>query len=408
MSRFAALALVCTLGTALPAFAAVDPTVQLWEAQPGNDGLAVAAARQAMGAGKLTAAAKFLTTCIATHGEHQMAKAELGWLRFLEDKPDEAVPLLIASEKAPVYALGQSRLAWVYTAQGKRGEAIKSALSARKIKEGQPLALLTLGVVAEDAGRARQYLTEAAAASPSPWPHFYLGKRSSGEAALRAFGESYTRSLATQDLFESGARTKALGAVTDLVQGSMALRPVWVDQLETLAGQYPRDLTLSDMLVSGYAAAGKQEYAIAELRRRLGFAENKPEILRLIARMYVDLVQDELALETYDRALRILATDQRSPLAHDIRCDRVALLIGVKRESEAAVELDRILKEEPKARRAKLLKGLLLGLQQEWPKAAETIAGIDPVNAEERLLVSMISYRQSKPARWAQIFGGNL
>ena len=406
MSRFAALALVIALGTPLPSLAAVDPTVQLWEAQPGNDGLAVAVARQAMAVGDLTGADRFLTQCVATPGEHRMARAELGWLRFLRGKPAEAIPLLKVSEKAPVDAVGQSRLAWVYAEQGQRAEAIKAALSARKAKAGLPMALLTLGIVADDPARSRQYLQEATSASGSPWPYFYLGKRSDGEDAVKAFGEAFALGMASQDPFEVGAKDKALWAISDLVQATPALRPVWANRLETLVTAFPQDIALSDMLIKAYASAGKQEYSIAELRRRLGFATNKPEIFRHIARMYVDLQQDELALETYDRALGMLGADQRSPLAHEMRCDRVILLLGAKRESEAAVELDRIIKEDPAHRRAKLLKGLVLSLQQDWPKAQETVAGIEATTPEERLLLNTIHYRQNQPARWAQIFGG--
>jgi tetratricopeptide (TPR) repeat protein len=162
------------------------------------------------------------------------------------------------------------------------------------------------------------------------------------------------------------------------------------------------------MLVDAHIRSGRQEFAIAELRRRLGFATNKPELLRQIARLYVDLQQDELALESYDRTLKLLGVDQRSPLAHEVRCERVVLLLGAARETEAGVELDRILKEAPEHRRARLLKGLHLALKQDWANALAVVANLEPVSSEERLIVNLIRYRQGQRARWAQIFGATL
>jgi predicted Zn-dependent protease len=398
------------LGLAAPALAAADadPTVQLLQAQPGNDGLAAAAARKAMQAGDLTAAEGYLKACIATSGDHRLARTELGWLRFLQGKTNEAIDLLKVVEKGPVLPVAQARLAWVYAQRGMRADAIRLALAARKAKEGTPLALLTLGTVADDPARSRQYFLDAAAADASPWPHYYLGERATGDEALKAYGESFARSLASTDPFEIGAKGRSLAAIAELVGDDPKLAHAWADILDDLIGKYPGNLALSDMLVEAHLRSGRQEFAIAELRRRLGFATNKAEILRSIARLYVDLQQDELALDAYDRTLKLLGVDQRSPLAHEARCERVALLLGVGRESEAGVELDRILKEAPENRRAKLLRGLLYALKQDWQKAQEAIAGVEPVSSEERLIVNLVRYRQGKGARWAQIFGAPL
>lgn len=408
--RSATWAIAIMVGLSLPALAAgeTDPTVQLLQAQPGNDGLAVAAARKAMQDGDAAAAERFLTACVAAPGDHRMAKAELGWLRFLRGNLADAVAQLAFVEKVPTMPAAQARLAWIYAQRGQRADAIRLAVAARKSKDGAPLALLTLGTLADDAGRARQYLQEAAAATASPWPLYYLGQRSEGEAALKAYGDSLARSLATTDPFEVGAKGRTLNAIAALVDEDRKLAHPWADILDSLIQTYPTNLALSDMLVEAHIRSGRQEFAIAELRRRLGFASNKPEILRQIARLYVDLQQDELALETYDRTVKLLGVEQMSPLAHDVRCDRVALLLGAGRESEAGVELDRILKEAPEHRRAKLLRGLLFAMKQDWGKAWEAVAGIEPAGPEERLIVNLVRYRQGHKARWAQIIGAGL
>ncbi len=406
--RSACWAVVLILGMAVPAVADPDPTVQLLQAQPGNDGLAVAAARKAMLDHDLAKAEGYLRTCIAVPGDHRLASTELGWLRFLQGKPAEGLDLLKAAEKAPPLPLALSRLAWVYAQRGLRADAIRCAVTARKTPEGAPLALLTLGTVADDPANAKQYLLDAAAASQSPWPHYYLATSASGEDALKAYGESFARSLKPTDPFDIAAKGRSLTAISALVTANPKLTASWADRLDVLVTAHADHLGLSDMLIEAHIRSGKQEYAIAELRRRLGFASNKAEILRTISRLYVDLQQDELALASYDRTLNLLGLDQRSPFAHEVRCERVALMLGAGRDSEAGVELDRILKESPEHRRARLLKGLVMTLKQDWKQAQEAIAGIEPVSSEERLIVNVVRYRQGQGARWAQIFGASL
>lgn len=411
MPRFRLVAVLLALSLALPLpglAATTDPLVSVWQAQPGNDGLAIALARQAAKAGDWARATEVLTVCVQTPGEHRPAWSELGWMHYLAERRPEAVAALRRAVAPPADPLALGRLAWVLAETADRSGAIEAALAARRLTqpEGKPLALLTLGRLTDDDGRARQYFAEASTLSASPWPSFWLARRLEAPASFHALASAWRLALASDDPFERAAADAARIGVAMEVERHPELSGDYLKLLEGLAVAHPQDEALSDRLVQAYGQNDQPELAIAELRRRLGLAADKAAIAQRIAGIYVALGQDALALGTTELALKL--TDPKSATGLKLRSERASFLLGLGREAEAMTELDAVLKDAPDYRRAKLLKGLAHALKREWPKAAQAVATLEPATAEERLLINFIRRQDGKPARWLQIFPGGV